>query len=103
MKYICKYCGRKGTKDELLHHICKRGIEKHYEEDESFLSTLILVDAITSFESSHEHESEPLEGGGGEFSGGGASGDFGSSESESSDSGSDFDSESDSSCDSDGG
>jgi hypothetical protein len=67
----------------LFHHICKRGIEKHYEdEDESFLSTLILVDAITSFEpESHGSEPEPLEGRGGEFSGGGASGEFESSES----------------------
>ena len=105
-KYICKYCGRKGTKEELLHHICKRGIEKHYEdEDESFLSTLILVDAITSFDlDSHGSEGpvEPLQGGGGEFGGGGASGEFGSSESESSESES-SESESDSSCDSDGG
>jgi len=87
-KYICKHCGKKGTKEELLHHICKRGIEKHYEdEDDSFLNSLILVGAITSFEPEpHSSEPEPLEGGGGEFSGGGASGDFGESES-SSDSG----------------
>ena len=68
--YICKYCGRKGSTDELLHHICKRGVEKHYEEEDStFLSTLILVDVFGETAPSDPEPAPEVEGGcGGEFS-----------------------------------
>jgi hypothetical protein len=81
-RYICKLCGKQGTKDALRHHICKRGIEKHYEpdkdDDSGYLNTLLYVDAITLLGNESEfHESEPeIKPGGGEFLGGGASGEY---------------------------
>jgi len=86
--YLCKKCGKKGTKEELRHHICK-GFEKHYEEDDddAFLDTLLVVGAISSLGEPSESIDIPdptpepsIEPGGGEFGGGGASSDFGSSD-----------------------
>lgn len=87
--YLCKKCGKKGTKEELRHHVC-RGLEKHHEDDDDFLNTLLLVGAISSLgepsDSIDIPDSAPepsIEPGGGEFGGGGASGEFDSGSSDS--------------------
>lgn len=90
-KFKCKECGKIGTKEELKRHICNDGIERHFHDEDYFLESMILLGIISLMgndEIPSAIESPTIESGGGDFSGAGASSDFGDSGSSSSDFGS---------------
>jgi hypothetical protein len=77
--YKCKYCGKKGTKEQLRNHFCPSVGHRYMDDDDDFLKTLILLDLVSESFYESPTPSEPehsIEPGGGEFSGGGASGDY---------------------------
>jgi uncharacterized membrane protein YgcG len=85
--YECKVCGKRGTKEQLRHHICTDGGIAEYESEDHFLEAILLLGLMDQGDGGGIGEDlptpsePPIEPGGGEFGGGGASGDFGESES----------------------
>jgi hypothetical protein len=86
MIYKCKFCDKTGTKQQLKDHGCVvNRVPDSTDDDSYFMSTLILISAMSSeSDMSVVPSSGPdISDGGGEFSGGGASDSYGSSDSDS--------------------
>ena len=99
----CKYCGL----DRYLftRHDCKAAQRQiSHEDDESFITSALYTSMLTNSINTSSDDPTPTtpswEGGGGTFSGGGASGSWDSGSSSSDSSSSSYDSSSSSSCDS---
>jgi len=87
--YRCKSCGKEDTKERLRHHICENGIEKHFDDDDDLLATVVAIGVLSFIDTEIPLLEPEIESGEGEFSGGGASGDYDAPSDTPSDSGSD--------------
>jgi len=75
-RFKCKRCGKVGTREELRMHKCPRREEEKKEKDDGLLDLALISLVMDSSNTIGTPDPEPFSGGGGEFSGGGASGEY---------------------------